>query len=334
VNATTTFPALGSTAVVITTEPALPDACAAVARVTDEIDAACSRFRQDSELLALQRAGGRATQVSPTLLDALRVAVRAAVLTDGDVDPTLGAALVELGYDRDFAAGLDDDPDQTQRRNGSATLREHRAPSPPRLGAVPGWQAIRISPETSTVTVPRGVGLDLGATAKALASDRAAAAASRAAGGAGVLVALGGDVATAGPSPDGGWRVRVTDDHRAGVDAPGQWITLGDGGLATSSTVVRRWHHRGEQVHHLLDPRSGRPASGEWRTVSVAAASCVDANIASTAAVVRGPRAPGWLDAIGLPSRLVSVSGEVLHVAGWPSDGDDLMPVRPGGAVA
>jgi FAD:protein FMN transferase len=334
VNATATFPALGSTVVVVTAEAALPEACAAIAEVTGEFDAACSRFREDSELLALQRSGGRATRVSPTLLGALRVAVRAAVLTDGDVDPTLGAALVDLGYDRDFAAGLDDGSDQRERGSGVATVREQRTPSPPRLGAVPGWRTIRVNPEDSTVTVPRGVHLDLGATAKALASDRAAVAASRAAGGAGALVALGGDIAIAGPAPDGGWRVRVTDDHGAGVEAPGQWVTLLDGGLATSSTVVRRWEHQGARVHHLLDPSNGLPASGGWRTVSVAASSCVDANIASTAAIVRGRRAPGWLESLGLPSRLVSDSGHVLHLAGWPPDGDDLATRRTGGTAA
>ncbi len=333
-NATATFPALGSTVVVITAKTALREACDAVARVTDQIDAACSRFREDSELLALQRAGGRPTRVSPTLLDALRVAVRAAVLTDGDVDPTLGAALVELGYDRDFAVGLDDDSDHSERAGGLARLREQRARSLPRLGAVAGWRTVRISPDTSTVTVARGVSLDLGATAKALASDRAAVAASQAAGGAGVLVGLGGDIAVAGPAPEGGWRVRVTDDHAAGVEAPGQWVTVLDGGLATSSTVVRRWQHHGEQVHHLLDPGSGRPAGGGWRTVSVAASSCVDANIASTAAIVRGRRAQAWLESLGLPSRLVSDSGHVLHLAGWPSDGDDLTPIRQAGTAA
>ncbi len=302
--------------------------------MTDEFDAACSRFREDSELMGLERAAGRPVLVSPTLLDALQVAVRAAVLTEGDVDPTLGAALVNLGYDRDFAAGLDDDSRTIHRNDDSVTAPQRRPPSLPRLGAVPGWRTIRISPEASTVTVARGIRLDLGATAKALASDRAAVAAFRATGGAGVLVALGGDIATAGPAPDGGWRVRVTDDHRAGVEAPGQWVTLLDGGLATSSTVVRRWQHSGEQVHHLLDPSSGRPATGVWRTASVAAASCVDANIASTAAVIRGRQAPGWLTSLGLPSRLVSDSGHALHLAGWPSGGDDLTPLRAGGMVA
>jgi thiamine biosynthesis lipoprotein len=118
--------------------------------------------------------------------------------------------------------------------------------------------------------------------------------------------------------------VRVTDDHRAGVDAPGQWISLRSGGLATSSTVVRRWRTGSGDAHHLINPSTGRSVESVWRTVSVAAASCLDANIASTAAVVRGARALGWLQSLGLPSRLVNVDGTVRHLAGWPSDAEDL----------
>jgi thiamine biosynthesis lipoprotein len=166
--------------------------------------------------------------------------------------------------------------------------------------------------------------LDLGATAKALAADHAAAAAGAAVGEAGVLVSLGGDLAVVGPAPPDGWRVRVTDDHRSDVTAPGQWITLRAGGLATSSTTVRRWETDGGSAHHLLDPATGSPVASPWRTVSVTAASCLDANIASTAAIIRGERAPDWLESLGLPARLVRTDGTVQRVAGWPAEGDDL----------
>jgi FAD:protein FMN transferase len=139
-----------------------------------------------------------------------------------------------------------------------------------------------------------------------------------------VLVGLGGDIALAGPPPENGWRIRVTDDHRAGVDAPGQWIRLRSGGLATSSTIVRRLSAGDQLVHHLLDPATGRPVTGPWRTASVAAGSCLDANIASTATIVRGEAAASWLESLGLPTRLVTGSGASVHLAGWPADGDDL----------
>jgi thiamine biosynthesis lipoprotein len=168
------------------------------------------------------------------------------------------------------------------------------------------------------IALPAGVRLDLGATAKAWAADRAAAAAARAAG-CGALVSLGGDVATAGGAPEGGWRIHVTDDHRSGPSAPGQTVSIEGGGLATSSTAVRRWRHDGHTMHHILDPRTGSPARGPWRTVSIAAASCADANIASTAALIRGARAPRWLAELGLPARLVDCGGAVRVLAGWPS---------------
>jgi thiamine biosynthesis lipoprotein len=284
-----------------------PAALDAARERTDEViaqfDLACSRFREDSELSAVNGADGAAMQVSELFLDAVSAALRAASLTAGDVDPTVGESLMALGYDRDFGE-----------------LGTRRMYS---IARVPGWQSVELDPDRSTIQVKRGVRLDLGATAKALAADRAAERAAASAG-CGVLISLGGDLAIRGDAPDGGWRVRVTDDHRAGFDAPGQWITLESGGLATSSTTVRSWHAGSEELHHLIDPASGRPVDGIWRTATVAAASCLDANIASTAAIVRGERAAPWLESLGLPSRLVSVDGNVRHLARWPVEDDDL----------
>ena len=310
------FPALGSTALVaVSSESGLGAAREAVERVVADFDLACSRFRDDSELTALNREAGSAVPVGPLMLGAVQAALRAAKLTDGDVDPTVGQALITLGYDRDF----DSVRDQPQRV---------------RFAAVPGWRTIEVDQESATVRVPRGVTLDLGATAKALAADRAATEAHLRAG-CGVLVGLGGDFAIAGPARAPGWRIRVTDDHRAALDAPGQWITLRSGGLATSSTTTRRWRAGAEGVHHVLDPATGGPAAVVWRTASVTAASCLDANIAATAAIVRGEEAVGWLDSLGLPSRLVRADGAVLHLAGWPGEGDDLaVAARSGEGVS
>jgi thiamine biosynthesis lipoprotein len=300
------FGALGSTAVVAVTDPAaLGEARASVERVIARFDEACSRFREDSELTALNASAGAPVRVSPLLLEAVEASLRAARVTDGDVDPTIGEALIALGYDRDFDSIA----------GGEGTTMS--------IASVPGWRTVQVDRAAGTVSAARGVVLDLGATAKALCSDRAAAAA-RARVGGGVLVSLGGDLAIEGPAPAEGWRVRVTDDHRSDVTAPGQWITLRAGGLATSSTTVRQWRTGDGPVHHLLDPATGRPADGPWRTVSASAASCLDANIASTAAIIRGERAEVWLQSQGLPSRLVRVDGGVRHVAGWPSEGDDL----------
>jgi FAD:protein FMN transferase len=299
----------------------LESAVAAVRQTVEEFDRACSRFRADSELSALNARAGTNVEVGPVLLDAVTAALRAARLTGGDVDPTVGGALIALGYDRDLASlgdGYGPHPPHPPPPPGSA-------PRPGSLSPVgiPGWRTVQVDPERSTIRLGPGVTLDLGATAKALAADRAAAAA-HAVAQCGVLVSFGGDLAIAGPAPADGWRVRVTDDHRAGVDAPGQWIVLESGGLATSSTTVRRWWTEAGMAHHLVDPSTGRSAESVWRTVSVSAASCLDANIASTASIIRGERAATWLEELGLPGRLVRVDWTVRHVAGWPGKGDDL----------
>jgi thiamine biosynthesis lipoprotein len=109
----------------------------------------------------------------------------------------------------------------------------------------------------------------------------------------------------------------MADDHTA-TPEPGETVSIASGGLATSSTTVRRWSRGGIPVHHIIDPRTGLPAREVWRTVSVCAATCVDANTASTAAIVLGEHAPAWLARQGLPARLVRRDGGTVRIGGWP----------------
>ena len=307
--ATVSFAALGTTATVVVTPPdqnGLEAARAAAAAEAMAMDRAASRFRSDSELSGVNRCPGQDVATSELLIEAVEAALRGARLSGGLVDPTIGAAIRLLGYDRDFAAVDPDGP-------------------PLQLAArpVPGWRTVTVDRDRGTIRVPDGVELDLGSTAKALAVDRAARSAwlATAAGAdAGVLVSLGGDIAVAGTPPLGGWPIRVTDDHAGPIDAPGQTVTIRSGGLATSSTTVRRWQRGDVVLHHVVDPRTGRPAAPWWRTVTVTAASCVDANIAATAAIILGPDAPAWLERRHLPARLVRVEGSVHVVGDWPTD--------------
>jgi thiamine biosynthesis lipoprotein ApbE len=294
--------ALGMLVHLVVTEPrCLTEARRLLEADLAAVDLACSRFRADSEICALRASRGQ--QVSPLLAEAISVALRAAELTEGDVDPTVGAAMSAVGYDRDF--------EQIPRTAPAAPIT---------VRAIPGWREVRL--EGRTLTMPEGIQLDLGATAKAWAADRSAARIARETG-CGVLVSLGGDIAVAGPGPEGGWRIRVQDVTGSPDDPPeGPYalVAIRDGGLATSSTKARRWQRGGDVLHHILDPRTSLPAEPVWRTVSVAAGTCADANAASTAAVIRGRAALGWLARLGLPSRLVDATGVVFTVAGWPED--------------
>ncbi len=297
-----TWRALGTTVHLLVTDPGrLEVARRAVVEVLADCDATYSRFRADSELRVLLSDPGRAHLVSPLLARALGTALHAARATGGVVDPTIGRALRLLGYDDDFAR-----------------LPRDGAPVPVTVTSVPGWRVIRFDAATRHVRIPAGVEVDLGATGKGLAADLAAEAALDAMDGAGVLVSLGGDIATDGRPPAGGWRITVADDHAAAPEGPGEVIRIAGGAVATSSTTLRRWTRGGVARHHLLDPATGLPATGPWRTATVVAATCADANAAATAAIVMGDRAPAWLAGHGLPARLVAEDGSVLRVAGWP----------------
>jgi thiamine biosynthesis lipoprotein ApbE len=314
--ASASWQALGTGVQVIVTDARqLPTARRMLEEDLAAVDLACSRFRPDSEIMGLDTAGpapgGRPgwagpVPVSPLLADAIGVALRAARVTDGDVDPTVGRAMDTVGYDRDFPLVAADGP--------AVKLR---------IAPVPGWWQVEFDEAARRISLPLGVRLDLGATAKAWAADRSAVRLA-AALGCGVLVSLGGDIAVAGPAPSGGWRIRVQDISGRPEDppaGPSAVVAISTGGLATSSTTARRWRRGGDVLHHILDPRTGLPAPPVWRTVSVAAGSCVDANTASTAAIIRGREAPAWLAGLGLPARLVDEAGSVLTVAGWPAEG-------------
>lgn len=204
--------------------------------------------------------------------------------------------------------------------------------------------------EDGSVTWPAGRRLDLGATAKATTADLAALRiASR--WDTSVLVSLGGDIATAGPRR---WGVRVQDlpgDPLARIEMDAGWA------VATSSTQKRRWRGAGGpdggaspegassgdamlggaspggagetlRRSHVLDPATLRPVEAHWRTVSVVAPSCLEANAIATEALVAGPLALRTLRSHGRAARLVDLDGAVVHVGGWPEDSEELPEVR------
>jgi thiamine biosynthesis lipoprotein len=228
-----------------------------------------SRFLPDSELGRVNRAEVTIVAVSELFAETLADALRAAAQTRGLVDPTLGAALEDAGYDRDFAMMRCDDR--------------------PAGGGAPGCLN-EVKLRGRLVTRPTGVKLDLNAVVKARAVDDAL----RLITGAG-FVAAGGDVAARGG---------------AVVGLPGGGtLSLRRGGVATSGTTRRRWRMGGQIQHHLIDPVTGRPSDSIWTLVTVAAASCRDADVAAKAAFLLGAEGPAWLDERNLPGRFESPAG-------------------------
>ena len=293
------FQAIGTTCRLLVTAPGVLDAATVMARDhIAQLDAAASRFRPDSEvsrLAALAAAGPVSRLVSFLLADHVRAALEMSELTDGLVDPTVGAAVIASGYDAD--------------------IDEIRASSASRGGdpvPVPGWRTLTIS-DANIVSVPQGMVIDLGATAKAHASDTIARQlAARFRGG--FLVNLGGDIAISGDLPETGWHIGVelADGREAQV------IRSDGSAVCTSSTRLRTWTSGGERRHHIIDPRTGASAEPVWASVTCAAPSAIVANAMSTAAIVLGREAPAWLEAKGVTARLDAADGTVTLVNGWP----------------
>ncbi|MGG5257426.1 FAD:protein FMN transferase [Phycicoccus avicenniae] len=294
-----------ATYVDVRTTPAALDAVVAlVAEVLDDVDATCSRFRPDSDLSIANAGAGHPVLVDPVLVAAVRVALEAADETAGLVDPTLGSVLTAAGYDRTFSLVPSEDP------------------SPAALPVPTGsWRDVAV--HGSTVCVPVGAALDLGATGKAFAADLAALAVVEELG-VPVLVDVGGDLRITGPdgSTVPSHRVRLGHNLTELDGESGVTVVVGAGGLATSSTSARRWRRGGRQWHHLVDPRSGTPASGPWRTVTALGHTAAAANTASTAAVVLGTDALGWLQAHDVAARLVGHDGTIATTPAW--DAADL----------
>jgi thiamine biosynthesis lipoprotein len=280
----------------------------------EDMDLAASRFRPDSEVTRLCESGGEPMRVSPVLFDAIATAITVADWTDGAVDPTVGRCVESLGYDWDF--------DLVAGRIGSDDPWDPELISP-----APGWQSIEVDYERREVSVAPGSLLDLGATAKARTADRAASSIARRTG-CGALVSIGGDVAVAGEAPPGGWAIGIATSSTSSTDDVDQVVSITAGGIASSGTVVRRWRHGARMVHHIVDPWTGECAPECWHLVSIAAASCVEANAASTAAIVWGPSALERLASYGLAGRLVSNNGTVTTIGGWPANKRKMDPRR------
>jgi FAD:protein FMN transferase len=279
---------------VVTSPDRLVDARRLVIHQVAAIDDACNPLRSDSEVRALQRARDQPVRVSPLLAELVAVSLRAARLSDGDVDPIARGVVrerdQELFRTPPYRGGID-------------------APEPPALD----WRSIRQNGRQ--LTVPAGGPLDLSAMARAHAVDRCTRLIYKRFK-VGVLVGIGGDIATAGQAPAGGWGTRIP----ANPGGPGIPVHLPSTALATSSAVSRRWPGDGRPLGYPVRPETSRPDSSVWCSISVAAFECTYARALSMGAMMRGHAAPAWLRGLGVSARLVAADGAVVIVGRWPAE--------------
>ncbi len=235
---------------------------------------ALSRFRPDSELSRLNQRTGQWVCVSPILWEVLKLAINAAQWTGGLISPTILNALEAAGYDRSFEQIQADGPSAPSQPDGH-------------------WEFIKRQSSTRSIWLPPDARIDLGGVAKGWAAERAA----RKLGVHGpALMDAGGDVAVSGPRADRSpWPIGISDPFR-----PHQIIgtlKIARGGVATSGRDYRRWQKNGVWQHHLIDPRTGRPAQTDVLSVTVIAPSVVEAEIAAKAVLLSGTEAGlEWLE--------------------------------------
>lgn len=225
-----------------------------------------SRFRLLSELTRLNAAAGRPMRVSPGLMQLVELSLQMANRSGGLFDPTVLRDLEAVGYDRSF-----------ELIAPSSVRSKERGSS--------GWRDIRLDREMRTVLLPEGVGIDLGGIGKGWAVDRMAAIL-----GTPCLVNGGGDVFAAGRPPgEPAWRVGVADPFRPEQDLV--VLSVSDRGVATSSTVKRRWRVGDAVLHHLIDPRTGRPSTSDAVQVTVVTSSAALADYHAKVGLLQGAEA-------------------------------------------
>lgn len=287
------FHAMGTAVTVV-----LPAPEAAAARIVEELfsswESALSRFRPESEVSRLNASAGRALRVSPLLLGVVEAALGAARATDGIFDPALEPHLRALGYDRTFDEVAPD------------------GPAPAVSGPGGAWRAIEVDRAAGTIRLPPGSALDLGGIAKGMVVD-AAIAELLARGVATAVVEAGGDLAVTGlPPAASAWPVALEGLHGQ------REVAIVAGALATSGISRRAWRRGGVEQHHLVDPRTGAPALNDLWSVTAAAASCAQAEVAAKVAFVLGRgAAPRFLLRVGISALLVGRDGDETIVGAW-----------------
>jgi thiamine biosynthesis lipoprotein len=271
-------------------------ALARIPAMFERWESVLSRFRPDSELSRLNQADGRTQTASPVLFEVLRLALKMAVSTDGLAVPTLLNALMAAGYDRSF----DQLPFDRAALASDGNLAQNSE----------SWRQIRLQMPGRQVSLPPGVRLDFGGIAKGWAADRAVRQLERLGP---ALVDAGGDIAVSRPRSDGSpWPIGVGDP--TGKTEQLAMLAIERGGVATSGLDYRRWKVAGEWQHHLIDPRTGRPAKTDLLAVTVVASSAARAETAAKAVLIQGSeRGLQWIESQrSLAALLVGQNGDIV----------------------
>jgi FAD:protein FMN transferase len=290
------FRAMGTTISLLLAAGQAEEGASSVRALFAEWELTLSRFLPQSELSQLNQRAGEPVAVSDLLYAVLATALTAARASAGVFDPALLDQLSRVGYDRTF---------------------DELSPArfEPVIPGEPGgrWRGIKVDPLRRRVTLPAGIRLDFGGIAKGMAVDAALALLGRRGIGAALLNA-GGDLAVLGSPP-------AADDWLIAVPGKDQYWTLPlhAGAVATSGIAHRHWWQDNTLRHHLLDPRTGLPASSDLWSVTVVTDRCEQAEVVAKVAFILGSSSgAAFLRKHHIAGLLVRQTGTWESVEPWP----------------
>jgi thiamine biosynthesis lipoprotein len=299
--------AMGAAAHVVIVGGAANELEVAVQRI-EALEAKWSRFRPTSELCRINAAAGAPVIVSRETVEIVQRAIDASESTGGRFDPTILLALEAAGYDRTFELIEASESSHESPNAGASNDSDHRG------HLTPGCGAVRVDHVVGSVRVEPGVEIDLGGIGKGRAADLVAR--ELFLGGAdGVLVNLGGDLRAIGRAPtDFGWIIEIDPVFARPLGR----VALGEGAVATSSQLTRAWSNAGERQHHLIEPRTGRPAASDLAAVTVIAGEAERAEVVAKAALLAGAsEGAALLRDHDLPALMVLLDGTMESLAGF-----------------
>lgn len=248
-----------------------------------EIEARVSRFKPSSELTQINKGSNETYEISPVLLDLINNALASARMTDGIFDPTVLNSLILVGYNRSFS---EDHRTSGATKEQISSVNRQASTVTGNRGTFEGYKLLEIDPERKVLSLPRGLGLDLGGIAKGWIVDQSLKRLKNIGSNSEICINAGGDLNLFLPEGSEPWEIDVQNPFNLRKDLG--YMNIEGGSVATSSILKRSWFSGGTFCHHIIDPRTGLPSCSNVVAATVVAPTAAEAEVWSKTLCILG----------------------------------------------
>jgi thiamine biosynthesis lipoprotein len=229
-----------------------------------------TRFSEASELAELNQSAGTWFNASSYMFQVVQDAHRLAIETGGLFNPAILPVLKQVGYDR----SMDDIRNFADRNEPQQEVDKQ------------DFRQIQLDPATNSILMPQGMQVDLGGIAKGWIAEQAAQELAKFTEA--CAVNAGGDIFLINlPQGETNWEIGLENPLEPEQDLA--VLHVKPGAVATSSITKRQWRYNGKLQHHLIDPRSGKPAQTDWLSTTIWAATAAEAEVYAKVLLIAGP---------------------------------------------